>query len=147
MALTKSPWQRIDRDVCGTRSGPTGALQAPSTLLFQRQVVARHELGEPAILRRGVDAGVDDMTRRQRHAAVPQQRSQPAPVESVARIGTTYDASFGVSRDAWTAQVYAQNLTDTRGKVFLSDSQALQTQTVTRPRVIGVKFGYKFGGR
>jgi outer membrane receptor protein involved in Fe transport len=70
------------------------------------------------------------------------------PTQSFDQPGyTTYDASFGVSRDAWTAQVYAQNLTDTRGKVFLSDSQALQTQTVTRPRVIGVKFGYKFGGR
>jgi iron complex outermembrane recepter protein len=70
------------------------------------------------------------------------------PTQSFDQPGyTTFDASFGVSRDAWTAQLYAQNLTDTRGKVFLSDSQALETQTVTRPRVIGVKFGYKFSGR
>ncbi len=70
------------------------------------------------------------------------------PTQSFDQPGyTTFDASFGVSRDAWSAQIYAQNLTDTRGKVFLSDSQALETQTVTRPRVIGVKFGYKFSGR
>jgi hypothetical protein len=60
---------------------------------------------------------------------------------------TTFDASLGFNRDAWSAQLFAQNLTDTRGKVFLSDSQAVQTQTVTRPRVIGVKLSYKFSGR
>ncbi len=59
---------------------------------------------------------------------------------------TTYDAAVGFARDAWTVQVYCQNLTDTRGMAFISDSQALETQTVIRPRVIGVKFGMKFGG-
>jgi len=57
---------------------------------------------------------------------------------------TTYDAALGVSKDAWTAQFYGQNITDTRGKVFISDSQAIETETVIRPRVLGVKFGYRF---
>ena len=57
---------------------------------------------------------------------------------------TTYDAAFGASKDAWNVQMYAQNLTDTRGLTFISSSQAIETQTVIRPRVVGVKFGYKF---
>ena len=70
------------------------------------------------------------------------------PIQAFDQPGyTTFDASLGFNRDAWSAQLFAQNLTDTRGKVFLSDSQAVQTQTVTRPRVIGVKLSYKFSGR
>jgi len=57
---------------------------------------------------------------------------------------TTYDAAFGVSKDQWSAQVYGQNITDARGKTFISDSQAIETQTVVRPRVLGVKFDYRF---
>ncbi len=57
---------------------------------------------------------------------------------------TTYDASFGVSRDAWTATFFGQNITDTRGKPFFSDSQAIETQTVIRPRVLGLKISYHF---
>jgi iron complex outermembrane receptor protein len=57
---------------------------------------------------------------------------------------STYDASIGASRNAWTVQFYGQNLTDTRGKVFISNALAIETQTVIRPRVPGVKIGYKF---
>ena len=57
---------------------------------------------------------------------------------------TTYDAALGVNKDAWTAQFYGQNITDTRGKVFISDSQAIETETVIRPRVLGVRFSYRF---
>jgi iron complex outermembrane receptor protein len=57
---------------------------------------------------------------------------------------TTYDGALGISKDAWNVQVYGQNLTDTRGLTFISSSQAVETQSVIRPRVVGVKFGYKF---
>jgi iron complex outermembrane receptor protein len=57
---------------------------------------------------------------------------------------STLDASLGISRDNWTAQIYGQNITDTRGIVFTSASQAIETQTVIRPRVLGLKVGYKF---
>jgi iron complex outermembrane receptor protein len=57
---------------------------------------------------------------------------------------TTYDGALGCSKDAWNVQVYGQNLTDTRAKVFISSSEAIETQNVIRPRVVGVKFGYKF---
>jgi iron complex outermembrane recepter protein len=57
---------------------------------------------------------------------------------------STYDGALGISKDAWVVQVYGQNLTDTLGKVFISASEAIETQTVIRPRVVGLKFSYKF---
>jgi iron complex outermembrane recepter protein len=57
---------------------------------------------------------------------------------------STYDASLGVAKDAWTAHVYAQNLTNKETSLFTNTAQFVVAQTALRPRVIGVKFGYKF---
>jgi iron complex outermembrane receptor protein len=57
---------------------------------------------------------------------------------------STYDGSFGVAKGNWAVQLYGQNLTDERGKVFISNALAIETQTVIRPRVLGVKIDYKF---
>ena len=60
---------------------------------------------------------------------------------------STYDAFAGVSKDDWTAQLYCENLTDTRADMFTSNSQQVMAITVNRPRTAGLKFSYKFGGR
>jgi iron complex outermembrane recepter protein len=57
---------------------------------------------------------------------------------------TTYDASLGVAKDAWTVQLYGQNITDTRYVTFINDSQFVLADFVGRPRTMGVKFSYKF---
>jgi outer membrane receptor protein involved in Fe transport len=57
---------------------------------------------------------------------------------------TTYDASLGVSKDAWTAQLYGQNITDTRYVTFVTASQFVTQDFAGRPRTLGVKFSYKF---
>jgi iron complex outermembrane receptor protein len=57
---------------------------------------------------------------------------------------TTYDASLGVAKDAWTAHVFAQNLTNTETSLFTNTAQFAVAQTALRPRVLGVKFSYKF---
>jgi outer membrane receptor protein involved in Fe transport len=57
---------------------------------------------------------------------------------------TTYDASLGVAKDAWSAHLFAQNLTNTETSLFTNTAQFTVAQTALRPRVIGVKFGYKF---
>jgi iron complex outermembrane recepter protein len=57
---------------------------------------------------------------------------------------TTYDASLGVAKDAWTAQLYGQNITDTRYVTFITASQFVTQDFVGRPRTMGVKFSYKF---
>jgi len=55
-----------------------------------------------------------------------------------------YDASIGVAKDAWTTELYAQNLTNVIKSVFTSSTQFVQAEAITRPRVLGVRFGYKF---
>jgi hypothetical protein len=57
---------------------------------------------------------------------------------------TTYDASTGISKDNWNVQLVGQNITDTRGINFISQSEAIETQTVIRPRVVGLRLGFKF---
>jgi iron complex outermembrane receptor protein len=58
---------------------------------------------------------------------------------------TTYDASCGISKDNWTVQIVGHNITDTRGKVFISASEAIETQTVIRPRTVGLEGTWNFG--
>jgi len=57
---------------------------------------------------------------------------------------STFDASLGVAKDAWTAHVFAQNLTNKETSLFTNTAQFTVAETALRPRVIGVKFGYKF---
>jgi iron complex outermembrane receptor protein len=59
---------------------------------------------------------------------------------------TTYDGSMGIAKDAWTASIYGQNLTDVNTSLFTTSTQFVETQTVLRPRVLGIRFGYKFKG-
>jgi outer membrane receptor protein involved in Fe transport len=57
---------------------------------------------------------------------------------------TTYDASLGVAKDAWSAHVFAQNLTNNETPLFTNTAQFAIAQSVLRPRVIGLKINYKF---
>ncbi len=57
---------------------------------------------------------------------------------------TTYDASFGVAKDAWYVNVYGENLSNSNASVFISTDQFIVAQTPLRPRVLGVSVGYKF---
>jgi iron complex outermembrane recepter protein len=57
---------------------------------------------------------------------------------------TTYDAALGVSKDAWSVQFFGQNLTSLNAASSITGTQFVETDTVIRPRIAGVKFGYKF---
>jgi outer membrane receptor protein involved in Fe transport len=57
---------------------------------------------------------------------------------------TLYDASGGIAKDAWSVELYGQNLTNSNASVFISTTQFVPAETITRPRVLGLKFGYKF---
>jgi len=57
---------------------------------------------------------------------------------------STYDVSAGVAKDAWNAHLYVQNLSNSNASLFTNTGQFVVAETVVRPRVIGVKFGYKF---
>jgi iron complex outermembrane receptor protein len=57
---------------------------------------------------------------------------------------STFDASLGVAKDAWNVAFFGENITDKNASLFTSTSQFVETQTVIRPRVLGMQFGYKF---
>jgi len=57
---------------------------------------------------------------------------------------TTVDASLGVAKDAWTANAFAENLSNSHASTFTSTDQFIVAETPLRPRIIGVSFGYKF---
>ena len=57
---------------------------------------------------------------------------------------TTYDAAVGVAKDAWNVQLFGQNLTNVNESTTTSSAQFVETETVTRPRIAGIKFGCRF---
>ena len=57
---------------------------------------------------------------------------------------TIYDASFGVTKDNWTAQISGSNLTNVYAATNVSSGQFIRAEIPLRPRVLSVMFGYKF---
>jgi outer membrane receptor protein involved in Fe transport len=57
---------------------------------------------------------------------------------------STYEASFGVAKDAWIVTVYGENLSNSNASTFVSTDQFIVAQTPLRPRVLGASFAYKF---
>ncbi|MDE1921909.1 MAG: TonB-dependent receptor [Gammaproteobacteria bacterium] len=57
---------------------------------------------------------------------------------------TTYDASFGVAKDAWSVTIFGDNLNNSNASTFTSTAQFIETQVPLRPRVLGVRVGMKF---
>jgi outer membrane receptor protein involved in Fe transport len=55
-----------------------------------------------------------------------------------------FDASVGVSKDAWFVQLYAENLGNNNASTFISTDQFIVAETPLRPRVIGGTIGYKY---
>ncbi len=60
---------------------------------------------------------------------------------------SSYDASAGVARDAWAVQVFGQNLTNVNSSLSTSSGQFILAEIPQRPRVLGIKFSYKFAGK
>jgi iron complex outermembrane receptor protein len=57
---------------------------------------------------------------------------------------STYSASTGVAKNAWSINVYCENLSNSNASTFVSTDQFIVAQTPLRPRVIGASFGYSF---
>jgi len=59
----------------------------------------------------------------------------------------TLDASTGISKDTWDMQLYGSNITDKRADLYTNYNQWIRMTTVNRPRTIGLRVGYRFGGK
>ena len=57
---------------------------------------------------------------------------------------TTYDASLGIGKGAWDAQLYGTNLTDVHAILYSSYAEYVKANTVNVPRTIGVRMSYRF---
>ncbi len=57
---------------------------------------------------------------------------------------TSFDASIGIAKDAWTAALVGENLSNSSASTFTSTDQFVVAETPLRPRVVGVSIGYKF---
>jgi outer membrane receptor protein involved in Fe transport len=56
----------------------------------------------------------------------------------------TVDASLGVSRDQWNAQLFVNNLNNSHASTFTSTSQFIRSEVPLRPRTFGLRIGYDF---
>jgi outer membrane receptor protein involved in Fe transport len=57
---------------------------------------------------------------------------------------TTYDAALGIAKDQWHVEAYGQNLGNSDASLFTSSAQFIKSEVPLRPRVLGVKIGFKF---
>ena len=57
---------------------------------------------------------------------------------------TSYDASVGVGKGPWSVQAYGQNLANTNSALDKNGGQFVLAEFPPRPRVLGVRFDYKF---
>ena len=59
---------------------------------------------------------------------------------------STYDGAVGLSKDAWSVQLYGQNLSDKKADLYTNQRQWYKAVTINRPRILGLTFTYKFSG-
>jgi iron complex outermembrane recepter protein len=51
---------------------------------------------------------------------------------------------FGLDGESWSASIYADNLWDERGTLFINNRWKTQRESITRPRTVGVQVRYNF---
>ena len=59
---------------------------------------------------------------------------------------TLLDVAVGVQKDAWSAELFVDNLTDTRAELHVDLLQYVPKVVTNRPRTIGLRFSYSFDG-
>ena len=57
---------------------------------------------------------------------------------------TLVDVALGVEKDAWSAELFVDNLTDTRAQLHVDTLQYVPKVVTNRPRTIGVRLSYSF---
>ena len=57
---------------------------------------------------------------------------------------TLVDVALGVEKDAWSAELFVDNLTDTRAQLHVDTLQYVPKVVTNRPRTIGMRLSYSF---
>jgi iron complex outermembrane receptor protein len=122
---------------------PTGGIGSPlaNAPPFQGNVRLRYEVERNNILWHAQFAAQHT---DHSYADVITQGAIAAPNYELAPY-TTYDASLGAAKGSWEAELFGQNLSDTRAQLFINSASWVTLTTVNRPRVMGLRVSYKFG--
>ena len=72
------------------------------------------------------------------------QRRLPRNARFVNPASTTYNLSFGVARDGWSAELYMNNLGNEKGSVMQIAGHYTPLVSVQRPRTVGLRFSYRY---
>jgi outer membrane receptor protein involved in Fe transport len=59
---------------------------------------------------------------------------------------TIFDASVGVRRDNWRAELMVQNVGDESAELFINRQDDIQRITTNRPRTVSLRVSYDFSG-
>jgi outer membrane receptor protein involved in Fe transport len=57
---------------------------------------------------------------------------------------STFDASIGIAKDKWYAELYGTNLGNSHASTFTSSAQFIKSEVPLRPLVVGLKIGASF---
>lgn len=68
---------------------------------------------------------------------------QPQPQSFAQPSYNTLDASVGLSKDSWSLNVYADNLTNARPQLFTSANDGEKRVTTSRPFTLGMRVSFK----
>ena len=134
---------------CGTITSPFGPIGAPSADAppIQFSVRARYDwsiAGYAPFVQFGATHTGHSFTQAGSNPIIAQAGLSTSRLRFENPAYSTYNASFGVSKDAWILTVYGENLSNSNASTFISDDQFIVAQTPLRPRIIGASFGYKF---
>ena len=131
-----------------TLANPAGTLGSPlaGAPTFQGNFRARYELAVAAY-RAFAQFGV---THQSRSFSTTDRLTLDISGNSIAYelpSYTTFDAALGAQRGKWVAQLYGENLTDTRAQLFANYSLGYKAVTPNRPRTVGLRFSYNFSDK
>jgi iron complex outermembrane receptor protein len=143
------PITEICDPTCGNISNPFGPIGSPTANSpeVQFSLRARYEwniAGYTPFVQAGASHTGDSFTQAGANPPLGTGSITTSRLRFEDPAYTTYDASFGVAKDAWSANVYGQNLTNSHASTFTSADQFIVATTPLRPRILGLTFGYKF---
>lgn len=56
----------------------------------------------------------------------------------------TFDASFGIAKDNWTAELFGENLGNSHASTFTSSAQWIKSEVPLRPRTYGIRVSLSY---
>ena len=62
----------------------------------------------------------------------------------VNKAATTLNASMGMSKDNWNAELFINNITSEEGAMTETAGKFTAEQSIMRPRTMGLRFSYDF---